>query len=120
MKIFLTILCCLFLFSGCAKPQESLKQVDSNILDQYSMVEKKEDSIYLVSGANNSYVVFYPESVNMGIKDKEYSISFNTGDKIDTLVYELNFKRSEDSKLILIEDGHEVSFETVILSSKNT
>lgn len=125
MKIFLTILCCLFLFSGCAKPQESLKQVDSNILDQYSMVEKKEDSIYLISGANNSYVVFYkknvdPESVNMGIKDKEYSISFNTGDKIDTLVYELNFKRSEDSKLILIEDGHEVSFETVILSSKNT
>lgn len=80
MKIFLTILCCLFLFSGCAKPQESLKQVDSNILDQYSMVEKKEDSIYLISGANNSYVVFYkmnvdPESVNMGIKDKEYSIS---------------------------------------------
>lgn len=102
-----------------------MKQVDSNILDQYSMVEKKEDSIYLISGANNSYVVFYkmnvdPESVNMGIKDKEYSISFNTGDKIDTLVYELNFKRSEDSKLILIEDGHEVSFETVILSSKNT
>ena len=44
----------------------------------------------------------------------------NTGDKIDTLVYELNFKRSEDSKLILIEDGHEVSFEAVILSSKNT
>lgn len=125
MKIFLTILCCLFLFSGCAKSQESLKQVDSNILDQYSMVEKKEDSIYLISGANNSYVVFYkmnvdPESVNMGIKDKEYSISFNTGDKIDILVYELNFKRSEDSKLILIEDGHEVSFETVILSSKNT
>ena len=36
-------------FSGCSKPQESLKQVDSNILDQYSMVEKKEDSIYLIS-----------------------------------------------------------------------
>ena len=119
MKKLLTIIFCLCLFSGCAKPQEPLKQVNSNILDQYSIPEKKEDSIYLINSTKKSYLVFYqanvnPESVGMEIKDKEYTISFKTGDKNDTLVYELGMERSEDSKLILLEDNVEISFDNVI------
>lgn len=121
-----------FMLIACSD-KESLKQVDSKILEQYPYFDELEENyngkVFDISTSDCKCIVFYrmgidPDSVKLHQTNAEYTIQFtknkdNTKD--DIYVYRLKLDPScgtENQNCILkCSDGNtEYPFETVFLS----
>lgn len=119
------MICALFL-SACQMDQISLRQINSNILDQFDFYADLEDAgLYSINAKGVHYVVFNrmpidPDRVTLTSEDGIYTIHFERVSNINEGTYVYQFQMdpacsSKDCYLICMEQDTEVPFESSIL-----
>lgn len=119
------MICALFL-SACQMDQTSLRQINSNILDQFDFYADLEDAgLYSINAKGVHYVVFNrmpidPDRVTLTSEDGIYTIHFERVSNINAGTYVYQFQMdpacsSKDCYLICMEQDTEVPFESSIL-----
>lgn len=119
------MICALFL-SACQMDQISLRQINSNILDQFDFYADLEDAgLYSINAKGVHYVVFNrmpidPDRVTLTSEDGIYTIHFERVSNINEGTYVYQFQMdpacsSKDCYLICMKQDTEVPFESSIL-----